>query len=231
MRPVGREEAEANTAKTAFDLAAHDSSHVIPRAKVVISTTGLVWEQKGQSHSPLNAHMEDVDILINEGAQQDMDLKTAFTPAVPRQPFFRAILGDPKQSPGGVADDQREHRTLLLKAPIGLRADHKWHMPHELLAVLGALMQSCQGFPQEEVLHETEEARNNQLGQQWFRPEALAAKSSLGCSLQKAYKDLSRVDLALPEGVLVGLGYAVTTPDSSFRFHQAHEPVGPSIGH
>ena len=33
-----------------------------------------------------------------------MDLKSAFAPEVPRQPFFRLLLGDPKQSPGGVAD-------------------------------------------------------------------------------------------------------------------------------
>ena len=52
---------------------------------------------KGQSHSALNAHMEnDVDFLISEEAQQDMDLKSAIAPAVPRQPFFRAILGDAK---------------------------------------------------------------------------------------------------------------------------------------
>ena len=155
--------------------------------------------------------MEDVDILINEEAQQDMDLKTAFTPAVPRHPFFRAILGDPKQSPGGVADDQREHRTLL-----------KWYVSHEFVAVLGALTQSCQDFPQDEILQEKKNARNSRLGQQWFRPETLSATSSLGGSLQKAYKDLSKVDLALPEGLLVGLKYAVTTPESSFRFHQAH---------
>ena len=65
--------------------------------------------------------MENIDILISEEAQQDMDLKSAFAPAVPRQAFFRILLGDPKQSPGGVADGQRAHRTLLLKAPIGLR--------------------------------------------------------------------------------------------------------------
>ena len=41
-RPVGREEAEANTAETAFDLATHDSAHAIPRAKVVISMFCLV---------------------------------------------------------------------------------------------------------------------------------------------------------------------------------------------
>ena len=61
--------------------------------------------------------MENVDLLISEEAQQDMDLKSAFAPSVPRQPFFRLLLGDPKQSPGGVADGQRTHRTLLL--PLG----------------------------------------------------------------------------------------------------------------
>ena len=72
----------------------------IPGSRVVIVTTGLVWDQEGQSHSALNEHIENVDFLISEEAQQDMDLKSAFAPAVPRRPFFRAILGDPKQSPG-----------------------------------------------------------------------------------------------------------------------------------
>ena len=49
--------------------------------------------------------MESLDVLISEEAQQDMDLKSAFVPAVPRQPFFRILLGDPRQSPGGVADN------------------------------------------------------------------------------------------------------------------------------
>ena len=75
-----------------------------------------VWDQKGQTHSTLNTHMENVDLLISKEAQQDMDLKSAFAPTVPRQPFFRLLRGDPKQSPGGVADGQRAHRTLLLKA-------------------------------------------------------------------------------------------------------------------
>ena len=105
---------------------------IIPGARVVVATTGLIWEQKGQTHSPLRADMESLDVLISEEAQQDMDLKSAFAPAVPWQPFFRLLLGDPRQSPGGVADNLREHRTLLLKAPIGLRAMHKWFMPHEL---------------------------------------------------------------------------------------------------
>ena len=119
VRPVSREEAETNIACTDYDLRASDAASYIPGCHVVIVTTGLVWDQEGQTHSTLNTHMENVDLLISEEAQQDMDLKSAFAPTVPRQPFFRLLLGDPKQSPGGVADGQRAHRTLLLKAPLG----------------------------------------------------------------------------------------------------------------
>ena len=75
-----------------------------------------------------------------------MDLKSAFAPTVPRQPFFRLLLGDPKQSPGGVADGQRAHRTLLLKAPLGLRAPTTWYMPHEIPGVCHMLLRHGRGF-------------------------------------------------------------------------------------
>ena len=99
VRPVSREEAEANTACTSYDLRASEAAPYIPGCRVVIVTTGLVWDQKGQTHSTLNTHMENVDLLISEEAQQDMDLKSAFAPAVPRRAFFRLLLGDPRQSP------------------------------------------------------------------------------------------------------------------------------------
>ena len=50
--------------------------------------------------------MENIDLLISEEAQQDMDLKSAFVPAVPRQPFFRILLGDPAK-PGGLGTISR----------------------------------------------------------------------------------------------------------------------------
>ena len=46
--------------------------------------------------------MEQVDILVGEEAQQDMELKSAFVPAIPWQPFLRLLFGDPKQSPGAL---------------------------------------------------------------------------------------------------------------------------------
>ena len=158
--------------------------------------------------------MENVDFLISEEAQQDMDLKSAFAPAVPRQPFFRAMLGDPKQSPGGVPEDQRAHRTLLLKAPIGLRAPHAWYMPHEVPGVFKTLLHHCQGFRQDDLEQAADTVSQQPLGCTWFRPEGVTATSSFASALQATYSDLSKVDLELPEGLLIGLGYAATNPDS-----------------
>ena len=124
----------------------------IPGCHVVIVTTGLVWDQKGQTHSTLNTHLENVDLLISEEAQQDMDLKSAF--ALDLKSAFalavrrRRLLGDPKQSPGGVADGQRAHRTLLLKASIELRAPTTWCMPHEVPGVFHMLLRHGRGFGQ-----------------------------------------------------------------------------------
>ena len=187
----------------------------------MIVTTGLVWDQKGQTHSTLNSHMENVDLLISEEAQQDMDLKSAFAPTVRRQPFFRLLLGDPKQSPGGVADGQRAHRTLLLKAPIGLRAPTTWYMPHEIPGVFHMLLRHGRGFGLSDLEETAKVVGHRPLGSSWFRPEKVQATSSFACQLQSTYKDLSRVDLDLPEGLLVGLGYAATSPDSPLDFRQA----------
>ena len=64
--------------------------------------------------------MESLDVLVCEEAQQDMDLKSAFVPAVPRRPFFRILLGDPRQSPGGVADKTCESIALSYSKPLSV---------------------------------------------------------------------------------------------------------------
>ena len=81
-------------------MRASEAAPYIPGCKVVIVTTGLVWGQKGQTHSTLNTHVENVDLLISEEAQQDMDLKSAFAPTVPRRAFFRLLLGGPQAESG-----------------------------------------------------------------------------------------------------------------------------------
>ena len=221
IRPVGREEAEANTACTSYDLRASEAAPYIPGCRVVVVTTGLVWDQKGQTHSTLNTHMENVDLLISEEAQQDMDLKSAFVPAVPRRAFFRLLLGDPRQSPGGVADGQRAHRALLLKAPIGLRAPNIWYMPHEFPGVFQALLHHGRGLGRTDLEEAAVAVSRRPVGSCWFRPDKVKAVSPFARKLQSTYSDLSSVDLDLPEGLLVGLGYAATCPDSPLDFRQA----------
>ena len=120
-----------------------------------------------------------------------------------------------------MADDQKSHRTLLLKAPIGLRADHSWYMPHEVPTIFSTLIHRCQSFKQEDMVQATDKASNNPLGQTWFRPDKPVATTPFRRTLKQIYGNLARVDLPLPEGLLVGLGYAATNPDSPFSFHQA----------
>ena len=71
---------------------------------------------------------------------------------------LRLLFGDPKQSPGGVADNLREHRALLLKAPIGLLAAHRWFMPHESPAVICSLLHSSAEVPLDKLTEAAEEA-------------------------------------------------------------------------
>ena len=101
VRAVSREENMANAASTRYDIAMQYCSGAILKAKVVIATTGLVWEQKAHMHSALRVHMEQVDILVGEEAQQDMDLKSAFVPAIPRQPFLRLLFVTQNRVPEG----------------------------------------------------------------------------------------------------------------------------------
>ena len=170
------------------------------------------WSARGTPWIPF-------DLLISEEAQQDMDLKSAFAPAVPRRAFFRQLLGDPRQSPGGVATDRRAHRTLL-KAPIGLRAPNTWscHMSSQGL--------SDAPPPRSRLrITELEEAAiavsRGPLGSCWFRPDKVKAESPFAKQLQSTYGDLSSIDLDLRAGLLVGLGCAATCPDSPLDFRQA----------
>ena len=59
------------------------------------------------------------------------------------------------------------------------------------------------------------------LGSCWFRPDKVKAVSPFARQLQSTYSDLSRVDLDLPVGLLVGLAFAATCPDSPLDFRQA----------
>ena len=84
VRAVGCEENLANAASTRYDLAMQYCSGAIPKAKVVIATTGLVWEQKAHTHSALRVHMEQIDIL------EEKKRSRTWTSSPPSSQPFRA---------------------------------------------------------------------------------------------------------------------------------------------
>ena len=105
-------------------------------------------------------------------------------------------------------------------------------MPHEIPGVFHMLLRHGRGFGLSDLEETANAVGHRPLGSNWFRPEKVKATSSFACQLQSTYKDLSRVDLDLPEGLLVGLGYAATSPDSPLdkpaplEFNVANERKG-----
>ena len=123
-------------------------------------------------------------------AQQDMDLKSAFAPAVPRQPFFEPFWVGPAST----------RSYLRLRLGCGPPC-----MPHKVPGVFSKLLHRCQGFNQDDVDQATETVSGVPPGCTWFRPKGTVGASPFGQVLQKTHGDLSKVDLELPEGLLIGL--------------------------
>ena len=48
------------------------------------------------------------------------------------------------------------------------------------------------------------------------------SSSPVGAALQAAHKDLGKVDFSTPEGLLAGLGYAITRPGHCYQLQQAN---------
>ena len=94
-------------------------------------------------------------------------------------------------------------------------------MPHEFPGVFQALLRHGRGFVRTDLEEAAVAVSHRPLGGSWFRPDKVKAESPFARMLQSTYSELSSVDLDLPEGLLVGLGYAATSPDSPLDFRQA----------
>ena len=103
-------------------------------------------------------------------------------------------------------------------------------MPHEFPGVFQALLHHGRGFGHTELAEAAIAVSRRPLGSCWFRPDKVTAESPFAKQLQSTYGDLSSVDLDLPVGLLVGLGYAATCPDSPFDFRQAQSAAEREIG-
>ena len=64
-------------------------------------------------------------------------------------------------------------------------------------------------------------ASHGRLGNQWKTVEECPCSTPVGACLQAAHKELGRVDFDTPEGLIAGLGYAITRPGHGFQFQQA----------
>ena len=88
--------------------------------------------------------------------------------------------GDPKQSPGGVADGQRAHRTLLLPS------DCEAHMPSTCHMSSQGFSTRSLGFRHNDLEKAAAAASQKPLGGCWFRPDKVGPRplSPTCCSLR-----------------------------------------------
>ena len=107
------------------------------------------------------------------------------------------------------------------KLPLGCEPPLPGTLPHEVPGVFHMLLRHGRGFGLSDLEEAATAVGHRPLGSNGFRPDKVKATSSFASQVQSTYKDLSSVNLDLPEGLLVGLGYAATSPDSPLDFRQA----------
>ena len=100
------------------------------------------------------------------------------------------------------ADNLREHRTLLLKAPIGLRAKNRWLMPQELPKIACSLLKESGEASLQELVQAAEEVSGKTLGSGWYSREDCPCTLPAGANLQAAYPELRHI-LDTPESLLL----------------------------
>ena len=72
-----------------------------------------------------------------------------------------------------------------------------------------------------ELTQAAQEAGNKALGSRWNTREDCPGPTPAGASLQAANQELSSINFDTPEGLIAGLGYALTRPGHASQFHQA----------
>ena len=87
--------------------------------------------------------------------------------------------------------------------------------------VVCRLLEESAEMPMKELTQAAQEAGNKALGSRWNTREDCPSPTPAGASLQAANQELSRINFDTPEGLIAGLGYALTQPGHAFQFHQA----------
>ena len=68
-------------------------------------------------------------------------------------------------------------------------------------------------------------ASQGSLGAAWKAVADSPSPTPAGASPQAANRDLLQLNFEAPEGLVAGLGYAITRPGHAFQFHQASTPA------
>ena len=95
-------------------------------------------------------------------------------------------------------------------------------MPQELPAVACSLLKESGEIPLLELAQAAKEVSSKALGSRWSSREDCPCTMPAGANLQASYPELRHIQLDTPEGLIAGLGYALTRPGHTFQFHQAN---------
>ena len=91
-------------------------------------------------------------------------------------------------------------------------------MPQELPAVACSLLKESGEIPLLELAQAAKEVSSKALGSRWSSREDCPCTMPAGANLQAAYPELRHIQLDTPEGLIAGLGYALTRPGHTFQF-------------
>ena len=89
-------------------------------------------------------------------------------------------------------------------------------MPQELPKIACSLLKESGEASLQELMQAAEEVSRKALGSGWYSREGCPSTMPAGVNLQAAYPELRRIQLDTPEGLIAGLGYALTRPDTCF---------------
>ena len=95
-------------------------------------------------------------------------------------------------------------------------------MPQELPVVACSLLKESAEASLHELKQAAKEVSSKALGSRWSSREDCPSTLPAGANLQAAYPELRQVQLDTPEGLIAGLGYALTRPGHTFQLHQAN---------
>ena len=84
-----------------------------------------------------------------------------------------------------------------------------------------SLLKESGEIPLLELTQAAKEVSSKALGSRWYSREDCPSTMPAGANLQ-AYPELRHIQLDTPEGLIAGLGYALTRPNHTFQFHQAN---------